>query len=52
MSDDLARKKFTELKERAGQRLVTGPSRVFIPSDVANPSSQATWFANKLFGAI
>lgn len=32
MSDDLARKKFTELKERAGKRLVViGSSRVFIP---------------------
>ena len=31
MSDNLARKKFTELKERAGQRLVSGTSRVFIP---------------------
>jgi Domain of unknown function (DUF4334)/GXWXG protein len=31
VSDDLARKKFTELKERAGQRLVTGPHRVLIP---------------------
>ena len=31
VSDDLARKKFTELKERAGQRLVTGPERVLIP---------------------
>ena len=32
MSDDLARKKFTELKERAGTRLVIeGPNRVFIP---------------------
>jgi len=30
MSEDLARKKFTEHKERAG-RLVTGSSRVFIP---------------------
>ncbi len=27
----MARTKFTELKERAGQRLVTGPQRVFIP---------------------
>ena len=27
----IARTKFTELKERAGQRLVTGPQRVFIP---------------------
>lgn len=26
-----ARRKFSELKERAGQRLVTGPQRVFIP---------------------
>ena len=31
VSDDLARKKFTELKERAGQRLVTGPRRLLIP---------------------
>jgi Domain of unknown function (DUF4334)/GXWXG protein len=31
VSDDLARKRFTELKERAGQRLVTGPRRVLIP---------------------
>jgi hypothetical protein len=31
VSDDLARKRFTELKERAGQRLATGPRRVFIP---------------------
>lgn len=32
MSDDLAGKKFTELKERAGTRLVIeGPHRVFIP---------------------
>ncbi len=26
-----ARQKFTELKQRAGQRLVTGPERVFLP---------------------
>jgi hypothetical protein len=31
MSDDLARKTFTELKERAGKRLVTESDRVFIP---------------------
>ena len=31
MSDELARKKFTEFKERAGQRLVTGPERFLIP---------------------
>jgi hypothetical protein len=32
MSDDLARKKFTELKERAGTRLVIiGPQRALIP---------------------
>ena len=31
VSTTLARKKFTEVKERAGQRLVTGPERVFIP---------------------
>src|SRR5690242_17799675 len=27
----MAREKFNELKDRAGQRLVTGPERVFIP---------------------
>ncbi|MDT5091227.1 MAG: hypothetical protein QOH60_590 [Mycobacterium sp.] len=31
MSDELAFKKFNESKERTGQRLVTGPQRVFIP---------------------
>jgi hypothetical protein len=31
VSDDLARKKFTELKERAGRRLVTGSERRLIP---------------------
>ncbi|MFJ9370899.1 DUF4334 domain-containing protein [Nocardia sp. NPDC101769] len=31
VSNDLARKKFSEFKERAGQRLVTGPRRLLIP---------------------
>jgi hypothetical protein len=32
VSDDLARKRFTELKERAGQRLVTGHSVYSYPT--------------------
>nr|WP_210743270.1 DUF4334 domain-containing protein [Nocardia cerradoensis] len=31
VSDESARKIFTELKERAGRRLVSGPERSFIP---------------------